>query len=139
MNKIRYILFPFSVLYAGVTSVRNWLYDKQILKSVEFELPVINVGNLSVGGTGKTPMIEYLIRLLQPGHKIAVVSRGYKRKTKGFIVANDKSTPEQIGDEPYQIFRKFEDVIVAVGEDRVEAVRKVLVNFYHWKQPNRHI
>jgi len=129
MKKFRYILFPFTLLYAGITSVRNWLYDKQIIKSVEFELPVINVGNLSVGGTGKTPMIEYLIRLLQPRYKIAVVSRGYKRKTKGFIVADDKSTPEQIGDEPYQIFRKFEDIIVAVGEDRVEAVRKVLVNF----------
>jgi len=129
INKLRLILFPFSLLYALVTEIRNLLYDKNILHSTAFEIPVINVGNLSMGGTGKTPMIEYLIRLLQKDYKIAVVSRGYKRKTKGFIVADEESTPEQIGDEPYQIHQKFERVIVAVGEKRADAVRKVSVKF----------
>ena len=128
-SNYRIILFPFALLYALITEVRNLLYDKNILKSTGFDIPVINVGNLSVGGTGKTPMIEYLIRLLQADYKIAVVSRGYKRKTKGFLVANHISTPEEIGDEPYQIHRKFDKIIVAVGEKRKEAIRKVLVKF----------
>ncbi len=126
INKYRYILFPFSILYAIITGLRNGLYDKHILKQEKFDVPVINVGNLSMGGTGKTPMIEYLIRLLKNNYRIAVVSRGYKRKTNGFILADKKSTPEQIGDEPYQIYKKFPQINVAVGENRVEAVRKVL-------------
>jgi len=129
MLKFRYILFPFSLLYACITKIRNFLYDKQIIKSESFDIPVINVGNLSLGGTGKTPMIEYLIRLLQKDYKIAVISRGYKRKSKGFIVADNNSSAEKIGDEPYQIHRKFKDVIVAVGEKRADAIRKVLVKF----------
>ncbi len=126
----RLILFPFTVLYALIMELRNFMYDKRILKSEQFEVPVINVGNLSVGGTGKTPQIEHLIRLLQKNYKIAVISRGYKRKTKGFIVADESSTPETIGDEPYQIFHKFDPIIVAVGEDRVKAIRKVLAKFH---------
>ena len=122
----RLILFPFSVLYALITEVRNYLYDKGVLKQYEFDIPVISVGNLNVGGSGKTPQIEYLIRLLQDDYKVAVISRGYKRLTKGFVEADENATSETIGDEPYQIYRKFKDVIVAVGEDRVAAVRKVL-------------
>ena len=124
----RLILFPFSILYALITEVRNFLYDKGILKQYQFDIPIISVGNLNVGGSGKTPQTEYLIRLLQPDFKIAVISRGYKRSTKGFIVADEKSTPASIGDEPFQIYRKFKDIIVAVGENRVEAVQKVLQN-----------
>jgi len=122
----RIILFPFAVVYALITEIRNFLYDKKILKSTSFDIPIINVGNLSVGGTGKTPQIEYLIRLLQKEYKIAVISRGYKRKSKGFILADDTATPEKIGDEPYQIFKKFKPVTVAVAENRTEAIRKVL-------------
>ena len=122
----RLIFFPFSVLYALITEVRNLLYDKGYLKQYEFALPVISVGNLNVGGSGKTPQIEYLIRLLSPDYKVAVISRGYKRFTKGFVEADGNSTPASIGDEPYQIYRKFKDIIVSVGEDRVAAVQKVL-------------
>ena len=126
LNKLRYILFPFSIVYALITEFRNLLYDKKILKSVSFDVPIINVGNLSVGGTGKTPQIEYLIRLLQNDYKIAVISRGYKRKSKGIIIADEQATAEQIGDEPYQIHQKFPNVLVAVGSSRVAVVRKVL-------------
>jgi len=126
---IRLLLYPFSIIYNGITGLRNILFDKGILSSYEFNVPVINVGNLSVGGSGKTPQIEYLIRLLQKDYKIAVISRGYKRKTKGFLVADKHSTPTTIGDEPYQIYQKFKDIIVAVDEDRVRAVRNVLNNF----------
>ena len=91
MSIIRKIVYPISFLYGEVTRIRNILYDKGILKSTKFEIPVIVVGNLSVGGTGKTPQIEYLIRQLNKNYKIAVLSRGYKRKSKGFIIANDTS------------------------------------------------
>ncbi len=127
---LRILLWPFSLLYAGITLVRNKLYDWQILDSVNFEIPVINVGNLRIGGTGKTPQVEYLVNLLKQHYKVAVISRGYKRKTKGYILAGPGATPQTIGDEPYQIYKKFgEDIIVAVGEDRAEAIRKVLDNF----------
>ena len=101
------------------------MFDKGILKSTEFEIPVIVVGNLSVGGTGKTPQIEYLIRLLKQNYKIAVLSRGYKRKSKGFIIADAFTNAEQIGDEPYQYFRKFTDVIIAVDADRVNGINQL--------------
>ncbi len=130
LDKFRIILWPFSLIYATITELRNRLYDWQIFTGTKFDLPVINVGNLSVGGTGKTPQIEFLVRLLMPEFKVAVISRGYKRKTKGFQIAGKQSTPEQIGDEPYQIYQKFDGkIIVAVGENREEAIRKVLTNF----------
>ncbi len=125
MNKLRKILFPFSVLYHGVTSLRNWLYEKDYLKSVSFEKPVICVGNLSVGGTGKSPMIEFLISLLRDDHKIAVLSRGYKRKTKGFQLVDIHSSAEEVGDEPLQFKRKFPDVIVAVDANRKQGIAKL--------------
>lgn len=105
--------------------MRNYLYTKNILKSTTFKTPTIVVGNLSVGGTGKTPQIEYLIRLLQNEYKIAVLSRGYKRKSKGFIIASSNVTASEIGDEPYQYYQKFPTVIVAVDADRRNGIQQL--------------
>lgn len=120
------MLYPVALLYGAVVSFRNWLYDKSFLKSVRFDFPVIGVGNLTVGGTGKSPHVEYLIRLLQYELKVAVLSRGYGRKSHGFVLANENSTALQIGDEPRQFKSKFPETIVAVGEDRVLALPKIL-------------
>ncbi|REE82319.1 lipid-A-disaccharide kinase [Lutibacter oceani] len=130
MKLLRKILYPFSVLYGVITSVRNYLYNKNILKATEFNIPTIVVGNLSIGGTGKTPQIEYLIRLLQNDYKVAVLSRGYKRKSKGFIIANENASAELIGDEPFQYYQKFKDIIVCVDADRTNAIQQLqeLVN-----------
>ncbi|MEN8187286.1 MAG: tetraacyldisaccharide 4'-kinase [Bacteroidota bacterium] len=122
MSKLRKILYPFSLLYGEITKIRNKAYDNEVLTSVSYDFPIIAVGNLSVGGTGKTPQIEYLIRLLQEDYKIAVLSRGYKRKTKGFQIAGENSTAETIGDEPLQYYRKFKDIVVAVDADRVHGI-----------------
>jgi tetraacyldisaccharide 4'-kinase len=126
MNLLRKLLFPFAILYGFITSLRNYLYDKGILKSYSFDIPVIAVGNLSVGGTGKTPQIEYLIRLLSPNYKVATLSRGYKRKSEGFILADAASTPEILGDEPFQYFKKFPDIQVAVDADRKNGIEQLL-------------
>lgn len=126
MNFLRKILFPFSILYGCITSIRNFLFDKGILKSYSFDVPVIAVGNLSVGGTGKTPQIEYLIRLLAPNYKIATLSRGYKRKSEGFVLADASSTPEILGDEPFQIHQKFPQITVAVDADRKNGIEKLV-------------
>lgn len=126
MKTLRKILFPFSLLYAAVTSLRNFLYDKGIKKSTGFNIPIIAVGNLSVGGTGKTPMVEYLIRLLADKYNLAVLSRGYKRKSKGFYLAKDTTTIEEIGDEPFQYHSKFKNINVAVNANRVEGVETIL-------------
>lgn len=121
------LLYPFAVLYHLVTGARNMLYDRGIRPSIKFDLAVISVGNLSVGGTGKTPMIEYLIRLFSPEYRIATLSRGYGRKTKGFRIAGDSDNAATIGDEPLQFYNKFkEKVLVAVGEERVYAVPNIL-------------
>ncbi|NOR27143.1 MAG: tetraacyldisaccharide 4'-kinase [Lutibacter sp.] len=125
MNFFRKILFPFSLLYGLITSVRNYLYQINVFKSTKFKVPTIVVGNLSVGGTGKTPQIEYLIRLLQNNYKIAVLSRGYKRKSKGFIIADENSSSEVIGDEPFQYYKKFPNIIVCVDADRTNAIQKL--------------
>jgi tetraacyldisaccharide 4'-kinase len=125
----RILLYPFALLYALITDIRNLMYDKGYLSSQSFDIPTINVGNLSVGGTGKTPQIEYLIRLLKDDYKLAVISRGYKRHSKGFVLADQSATPQSIGDEPYQIHQKFNDITVAVDEKRARAIRKVLDNF----------
>lgn len=124
MFLLRIMLYPFAVVYDIITRIRNHLYDVGIKPSTQFELPVISVGNLALGGTGKTPMIEYLLRLL-PG-RVAVVSRGYRRKTKGVRVAGADDNAATIGDEPYQIHRKFPNVTVAVGEDRVYTIPYML-------------
>ena len=126
MNLLRKLLFPFAILYGFITSLRNYLYDKGILKSYSFDIPVIAVGNLSVGGTGKTPQIEYLIRLLSPNYKVATLSRGYKRKSEGFILADAASTTEILGDEPFQYFKKFPDIQVAVDADRKNGIEQLL-------------
>lgn len=126
LKSFRYILFPFSILYGGAVRLRNKLFDKKILRSSEFNFPVICIGNLAVGGTGKTPMTEYLIRLLRSKYKVATLSRGYKRKTKGFAIANDQTTAIEIGDEPMQLHLKFPEVTVAVDEERVVGIPLIL-------------
>ncbi|MFH6768025.1 tetraacyldisaccharide 4'-kinase [Gaetbulibacter aquiaggeris] len=126
MKFYRKLLFPFVPVYYAVTWVRNKCYDLGIKKSVSFDFPVICVGNLSVGGTGKTPMIEYLIELLKDDHKIATLSRGYKRKSDGFQLANNKSSAESLGDEPYQFYSKYKSGIqVAVDNNRVHGINSL--------------
>jgi tetraacyldisaccharide 4'-kinase len=150
MKYLRWFLFPFSLLYGLVVIIRNWCYDSGVFKSYKFNKPIISVGNLDVGGAGKSPMTEYLIRLLKadpddyPG-KLATLSRGYGRKTKGYLEASvpgvspvSSETPEthnsqlttaqQIGDEPAQFKHKFLDITVAVCEKRVEGIKKLLPN-----------
>lgn len=122
----RNLTAPLAVLYGGVISLRHLLFDEHLLPQYTPHIPTICVGNLAVGGTGKTPMVEYLIRLLlEHNYKVGVLSRGYKRKTRGFKIANASSTADSIGDEPMQIHSKFPDILVAVGEDRVSAIRKI--------------
>jgi tetraacyldisaccharide 4'-kinase len=124
------ILFPFAVLYDAATSVRNRLYDLSIRPSASFDVPVICVGNLNVGGTGKTPMIEHLVRLLSDRYRVATLSRGYRRKTKGFRIAGSGDSAETMGDEPFQFHTKFKDKIsVAVGEERALAIANILQEF----------
>lgn len=120
------ILGPLSGLYQIVTDTRNKCFDRGILKSKRFDIPVISIGNLAACGTGKTPHTEYLIRLLNQHMKVAVLSRGYKRKTKGFVLASDKSETTQIGDEPYQMHRKFPNTTIAVDESRCEGIEQLL-------------
>lgn len=117
-------MYPISFLYGLITFLRNKLYDFNLIKSVEFKTPILSVGNLTVGGVGKTPHVEYLIRLLSD-YKIATLSRGYKRKTKGFFLADKNSTIIDIGDEPLQYKSKFNDIIVAVDEKRVRGVQQL--------------
>lgn len=120
------LLFPFAFLYGTAVKVRNYLYDNEIIQSVEFNFPVICIGNISLGGTGKSPMVEYLLRLLMHRYKTATLSRGYKRKTRGYILADDKTTALDIGDEPMQFHIKFPEVTVAVGEERAIAIPQLL-------------
>ena len=127
MNLLRKILFPFAILYGMITSIRNYFFDKGILKSYSFDLPIIAVGNLSVGGTGKTPQIEYLIRLLSDKYKIATLSRGYKRQSEGFILADVNSNAATLGDEPFQFFQKFPNIQVAVDANRKNGIEQLLV------------
>lgn len=126
MEAFRFLLFPFSLLYGLVIRVRNVLFDIKILPSTKFNVPVISVGNLSAGGSGKTPMVEYLLRLLGPGTGMATLSRGYKRKTKGFRLAGENESVETLGDEPLQYHEKFPEVRVAVCEKRKEGIRELL-------------
>jgi tetraacyldisaccharide 4'-kinase len=126
MKTLRWLLFPFSLIYGLVVIIRNWCYDGGILKSRSFTLPVIAVGNLDVGGAGKTPMTEYLVRLLKDNYNLATLSRGYGRETKGYLTATTTATATQIGDEPAQFKQKFPDVTVAVCEKRVEGIRQLI-------------
>lgn len=126
LKSFRYLLLPFSILYAGIIRLRNWLFDQKVIKSATFNFPLIGVGNLAVGGTGKSPMVEYLVRLLKDRYKVATLSRGYKRKTRGFAIADEKTSALEIGDEPMQFHQKFPDITVAVGEERVVAIPQLL-------------
>ncbi|MCW3109860.1 MAG: tetraacyldisaccharide 4-kinase [Segetibacter sp.] len=126
LKSFRILLFPFSLLYGLIVNTRNYLFDKNLIKSVSFNLPIIGIGNLSVGGTGKSPMVEYLINLLHSKYLVATLSRGYKRKTKGYALADAETTALEIGDEPMQFHRKFADVAVAVGEERIVAIPQLL-------------
>lgn len=123
---MRILLWPISFVYSIVLTIRHKLYDWRILKSLRFEYPMIGVGNLNLGGTGKTPTVEYLIRLLRENYHVATLSRGYGRKTNGFQRADNQSTYETVGDEPLQYFHKFPDIQVAVDEDRIEGVEKLI-------------
>lgn len=125
-RSLRLLLFPFSFLIGGYIKLRNYFFDRQWLKSSSFNLPLICIGNLSVGGTGKSPMTEYMLRLLSAQYQVAILSRGYKRKTRGYVLAAENTTALEIGDEPMQFFMKFPQVAIAVGEERVEAVPQLL-------------
>ncbi|MFV0604245.1 MAG: tetraacyldisaccharide 4'-kinase [Niabella sp.] len=122
-------LLPFSWLYKTGVVIFHKLYDWGIKKTVEPQLPVICIGNLSVGGTGKTPMVEYLLRLLLPQFKVATISRGYKRQSKGIIIADSKTIVSDIGDEPMQFHTKFPKAIVVVGEKRVQAMNELMIDY----------
>ncbi len=126
LKSFRILLFPFSLLAWMYIKIRNRLYDKNYLTSVSFNLPLICVGNISVGGTGKSPMVEYLVRMLHLHYKLATLSRGYKRKTKGYALAGPATTALEIGDEPMQFHLKFPEIPVAVGEQRLEAIPQLL-------------
>ena len=125
MKLLRKILIPIVPVYYIVTWLRNYFYDKGIFESKSYDFPVICVGNLSVGGTGKTPMIEYLVRILQNNYKVAVLSRGYKRKSKGFHLASKRTKIEDVGDEPFQFYSKFENVFVAVDANRQNGISEL--------------
>lgn len=127
---LKYVLTPLSWLYGFGVYTRNKMFDWGWLKEVSFDVPVVGVGNITVGGTGKTPHVEYILECLRYKRNIAVLSRGYKRKTSGFILASAKSTPDSIGDEPLQIYEKFGGTVkVAVCESRVKGVRELLREF----------
>ncbi len=124
--KLRHWLSPLAILYGIGVTVRNKLFDWGMLSSTEYPLPIISVGNINAGGTGKTPHIEHLVKLLSPTYNVAVLSRGYKRKTRGYRLATEHSTPREIGDEPYQIKQKFPHITVAVDGDRRRGIAELL-------------
>ena len=126
LRSFRIFLFPIAFLYGIVVKIRNLMYDKNVIKSVEFNIPIICVGNISVGGTGKSPMVEYLAGMLKTKYQIGTLSRGYKRRTSGYVLANEFSTAIEIGDEPMQFHKNHPDISVAVGEKRIEAIPQLL-------------
>jgi tetraacyldisaccharide 4'-kinase len=125
-NDRNILLYPLSLIYGAVTGIRNFLYNTRVLKHYEFRLPLICVGNITVGGTGKTPHTEYLVELLGKKFRVATLSRGYLRKSIGFRIAEESDTINEIGDEPLQIYRKFPGITVAVDRDRVNGVNSLL-------------
>jgi len=126
LKPIRILLFPFSLIYGAVVWIRNLLFENGMAGSVSFNLPLICIGNLAVGGTGKSPMVEYILRRFHYRYHVAVLSRGYKRKTRGYVLASMKTTALDIGDEPYLFHTKFPEIAVAVGEERIVAVPQLL-------------
>ncbi len=123
--KVHKVYLPLAALYGLAVRVRNRLFDRGVLRSRAFPVPVVCVGNLTVGGTGKTPLIEYLVRLLGPSPQVAVLSRGYKRRSKGFLMAAQDTPVEQIGDEPWQMKQKFPSLTVAVDADRCHGIEEL--------------
>lgn len=123
---LKILLYPLSLIYGFIIYIRNFMYDYNMIKSSEFEVPVISIGNITVGGTGKTPHTEYLIELMKKHVKVATLSRGYKRKTSGFHLVQVESAVPEVGDEPLQIKRKFPEITVAVDEDRVHGINRLL-------------
>ena len=126
--KINYWLMPLSWLYGLGVSIRNLMFDCGVLKSKTYNIPVICVGNITVGGTGKTPHTEYLIRLLSKDHQVAVLSRGYKRKSEGYVLATEKTPMAEIGDEPYQMKQKYPQIHMAVDKDRCHGIEQLMQN-----------
>ncbi len=126
LKPLRILLLPFSLVYWLIIAIRNWCYDKKLFKSASFNLPIICVGNIAVGGTGKSPMVEFLIKGLKDNFKLATLSRGYKRKTKGYALAKQNTNALEIGDEPMQFHLKFPDVAISVGEERLVAIPQLL-------------
>lgn len=127
MNLVRKIVFPLSMVYNAITTLRNFLYDHGFLKSQAYQIPIIAVGNLNTGGSGKSPHIEYLIRLLSDNYTVATLSRGYKRQSNGFVLANKSATAATLGDEPFQFFCKFKNIQVAVDADRINGINQLLL------------
>jgi tetraacyldisaccharide 4'-kinase len=125
MRFVRLFLFPLSLLYGLGVLLRNLFYDVGVIRSHDFDVAIISVGNLAVGGSGKSPMTEYLVRLLKDRYKTATLSRGYGRKTKGFLLVDQDASSRNVGDEPLQFRRKFSNITVAVCEDRVEGIRRL--------------
>ncbi|MFM7646148.1 MAG: tetraacyldisaccharide 4'-kinase [Sphingomonadales bacterium] len=126
LRSFRIFLLPLSLLYWLIIFCRNWLYDKKVLRSASFGMPLITVGNLAIGGTGKSPLVEYLVGLLHRQYKVATLSRGYRRRTRGYTLATEATTALEIGDEPLALHRKFPHVPVAVGEERLLAIPELL-------------
>jgi len=126
LQSFRIILLPVSIIYGIIIFIRNFFYDKGWLPSISFNIPIICVGNLSIGGTGKSPLIEFLVIHLKGEYNIGVLSRGYKRKTKGYVLADQQSTALEIGDEPMQFYQKFPDITIAVSESRIIGVPHLL-------------
>ncbi|THD66353.1 tetraacyldisaccharide 4'-kinase [Robertkochia marina] len=125
MRLLRKILLPVSWLYGGIIWLRNYGYDRGWFSSTSFDMPVICIGNLRVGGTGKTPMTEYIARLLKDKYRVALLSRGYKRSSKGYVLAGPDARVGELGDEPFQFYRKFPDVAVAVDANRTEGIKRL--------------
>jgi len=126
LRSFRVLLFPLAVLYGIGVRIRNWMFDRNILSSVSFGLPMISVGNLAVGGTGKSPFIQYLVDLLGTSNQLAVLSRGYKRRSRGYLLAKADSTVNELGDEAMLLHTRFPDLAIAVGEKRLLAIPQLL-------------
>lgn len=126
LRSFRLFLYPIALVYGGFVILRNYLYDKKVIGSIAFNIPIIGVGNISVGGTGKSPMVDYIAALLKQHFNIATLSRGYRRRTSGYVLANQLSSSIEIGDEPMQFHLAHPEISVAVGEKRIEAVPQLL-------------
>ena len=126
---MRYLLYPISIIYGCITILRNWFFDYKIIKSNVFSIPIICVGNLSIGGTGKTPHIDYIINLLKKEYNIVMLSRGYKRKSKGFMYVEKNGSPYKYGDEAILLKNKYSDIIIAVDNNRSAGIQKILIDY----------